>query len=217
VIRGGASGLSNLSPENSVWVRFARAMVPFVSVTAKRTVAFMSSRSIHPRKVLDIAAGHGLFGIEVANVISDASVMAIDWANVLEVAKENADLAGLGNRYKTTSGNAFEVDWGDNFDLILLPNILHHFDQDGCVHMLSKAKKSLSIGGSVLVIDIMPNPDRVSPPVQAAFGFLMLATTPNGDAYTCAEYETMAGAAGLTLVDSRQLLPTPQTLLQLKR
>ena len=216
VITGGASGLTTLSPDNPVWIRFARAMVPFVSVTAKRTAAFIARRSIHPRKVLDIAAGHGLFGIEGAKGIKDASVMAIDWTNVLEVAKENAELAGLGNRYKTTSGNAFEVDWGDNYDLILLPNILHHFKQDGCVRMLSKAKSSLSINGSLFVVDIMPNPDRVSPPVQAAFAFLMLATTPDGDAYTCAEYETMAGAAGLTLVDSMQLLPTPQTLLQFR-
>jgi len=216
VIRGGTSGLSNLSPDNPVWVRFAQAMVPFASVTAKRTAAFIANRSMHPRKVLDIAAGHGLFGIEVASAISDASVMAIDWANVLEVAKGNADLAGLADRYKTTSGNAFEVDWCDNYDLILLPNILHHFDQDGCVHLLCKAKESLAIDGSVFVIDIMPNPDRVSPPEQAAFAFLMLATTPNGDAYTCTEYETMAGAAGLTLVDSMQLFPTPQTLLQFR-
>jgi 2-polyprenyl-3-methyl-5-hydroxy-6-metoxy-1,4-benzoquinol methylase len=171
---------------------------------------------MQPRKVLDIAAGHGLFGIEIANVISDASVMAIDWANVLEVARRNADLAGLADRYKTTSGNAFEVDWGNNYDLILLPNILHHFDQDGCVHLLGKAKDSLSIDGSVFLIDIIPNPDRVSPPEQAAFALFMLATTPKGDAYTCAEFETMARTAELTLVDSMQLLPTPQTLLEFK-
>lgn len=216
VIRGGASGLTNLSPDNPVWVRFAQAMVPSASVTAKRTVAYIASKSMHPRKVLDIAAGHGLFGIEVANTISDASVMAIDWANVLEVAKKNAALAGLADRYKTTSDNAFEVDWGDNHDLILLPNILHHFDQNGCVRLLCKAKESLSIDGSVFVIDIMPNPDRVSPPEQAAFAYHMLATNSDGDAYTCAEYETMAGAAGLTLVDSMHLLPTPQTLLQFR-
>jgi len=216
VITGGSSGLTSISPDNPVWVRFAQAMVPFVSVTAKRTAAYIASRSMHPREVLDIGSGHGLFGIEVAKVISDASVTAIDWANVLEVAKRNADLAGLADRYKTTSGNAFEVDWGDNYDLVLLPNILHHFDHAGCVRMLTKAKESLSIDGAVCVIDIMPNPDRVSPPEQAAFAFLMLAITPMGDAYTCAEYETMAGAAGLTLVDSMQLLPTPQTLLQFR-
>ncbi len=216
VIAGGASGLTNISPANPIWVRFARAMVPFASVTAKRTAAYIARKAMQPRKVLDIAAGHGLFGIEIANVISDASVMAIDWANVLEVARRNADLAGLADRYKTTSGNAFEVDWGNNYDLILLPNILHHFDQDGCVHLLGKAKDSLSIDGSVFLIDIIPNPDRVSPPEQAAFALFMLATTPKGDAYTCAEFETMARTAELTLVDSMQLLPTPQTLLEFK-
>jgi len=216
VIAGGASGLTKISPDSPVWVKFARAMIPFASVAAKRITAYIAKKAMQPRTVLDIAAGHGLFGIEVANAISDALVMAIDWDNVLEVARRNADLAGLANRYKTTSGNAFEVDWGDNYDLILLPNILHHFDQDGCVHLLSKAKDSLSIDGSVFVIDIIPNPDRVSPPEQAAFAFRMLATTPKGDAYTCAEYETMSRAAGLTLVDSMQLLPTHQTLLEFK-
>ena len=208
--------MTNLSPDNPIWVKFAQAMVPFVSVTAKRTAAYIASRSMHPHKVLDVAAGHGLFGIEVANAVSDVFVMAIDWANVLEVAKKNAESAGLADRYKTISGNAFEVDWGDAYDLILLPNILHHFDHDGCVRLLCKAKESLDIGGSVFVIDIMPSQDRISPSEQAAFAFLMLATTPSGDAYTCAEYEIMAKAAGLTLVDSMHLLPTPQTLLQFK-
>lgn len=214
---GGASGLTHISPDNPIWVKFARAMVPFASITAKRTAAYISARSMRPRKILDVAAGHGLFGIEAARLISDASVVAIDWDNVLDVATANAASAGLVDRYKTISGNAFEVDWGNNYDLILLPNILHHFDQDGCIRLLNKAKASLTINGSVFVIDIMPNPDRVSPSEQAAFAFLMLATTPRGDAYTRAEYETMAGSAGLILTDSMQLLPTPQTLLEFKR
>ena len=216
VFRGGAAGLTKISPENPVWVKFAQAMVPFASVAAKRTTAYIAKKSMQPRRVLDIAAGHGLFGIEVAQAVSTASVTAIDWDNVLAVARSNAAAAGLNDRYKTTSGNAFDIDWGDNYDLILLPNILHHFDQEGCIHLLRKAKDSLSGSGSVFVIDIMPNPDRISPPEQAAFAFRMLATTPQGDAYTCAEYETMAKAAGLTLAGKAQLLPTPQTLLEFR-
>lgn len=216
VLAGGASGLTNVSPDNPVWVKFAQAMVPFTSITAKRTAAYVTKKAMQPHKVLDVAAGHGLFGIEVAKVVIDTLVTAIDWANVLEVAKKNADSAGLSHRYKTKSGNAFDIAWGDNYDLVLLPNILHHFDQDECVRLLSKVKDSLSIDGSVFVIDIMPNPDRVSPPEQAAFAFLMLATTPKGDAYTCDEYGMMAETAGLTLVDSIKLLPTPQTLLEFK-
>jgi hypothetical protein len=216
VIKGGASGLTIISPESPVWVKFARAMIPFASVAAKRTTAYIAKKAMQPRKVLDVAAGHGLFGIEVANVINNALVTAIDWENVLAVARRNADLAGMADRYKTTSGNVFEIDWGNGYDLILLPNILHHFSQDKCIYLLGKAKDSLSIDGSVFVIDLMPNPDRISPPEQAAFAFRMLATTPQGDAYTCAEYETMARAASLTLADSMQLLPTNQMLMEFK-
>jgi 2-polyprenyl-3-methyl-5-hydroxy-6-metoxy-1,4-benzoquinol methylase len=152
----------------------------------------------------------------VAKIVIDALITAIDWPNVLEVASNNARVAVIEERYKTISGNAFEMDWGGKYDLILMANILHHFDQEGCVQMLSKAKESLSVSGSVFVIDIMPNPDRVSPPEQAAFAFLMLATTPRGDAYVCEEYEAMAKEAGLAIVESRRLPPTPQTLMEFK-
>lgn len=213
---GGASGLTNVSSDNPVWVKFALAMVPFSSVEAKRTAAYMAKRAMKPRHVLDVAAGHGLFGIEAAKLSGDAFVTAIDWANVLEVAKKNASAAGLAERYRTVSGNAFDVDWGTGYDLILLPNILHHFDPQGCIRLLAKSKQSLCEGGSVFIIEMVPNADRISPPEQAAFAFLMLATTPLGDAYTAGEYEEMAQKAGLSLANSMRLLPTPVTLMEFK-
>lgn len=213
---GEALGLTDVSPANPVWVKFARAMIPFASITAKRTAAYVKKKAMNPHKVLDVAAGHGLFGIELAKVVRDAFIVAIDGDGVLQLSRRNADAAGLTHRYKTISGNAFNVDWGDNYDLILLSNILHHFDQNECVRLLNKAKDALSGDGALFVIDIMPNSDRISPPEQAAFAYLMLATTPKGDAYTCDEYEMMAKKAGLTLIDSSKLLPTPQTLLKFK-
>jgi len=216
VLKGGATGLSNISPDNPVWLKFALAMVPFASVTAKRTAAYISNRGMQPRRVLDIAAGHGLFGIAVANVIETASITAIDFSNVLEIARRNADSAGLHDRYGTINGNVFEVEWDGKYDLILLPDILHHFDMNKCICLLNKSKESLSAGGAVFVIDIMPNSDRISSPEQAAFAFLMLATTPDGDAYSCDDYGTMAKQAGLTLAGSIQLLPTPHTLMEFR-
>ncbi len=217
VIAGGTSELTNISPDNPIWVKFAQSMVPFSSIAAQRIASYIVKRKMEPRKILDVAAGHGLFGIQVANIINHASVMAIDWANVLEIAESNAELAGLSDRYKTMAGNIFEIDWGKDYDLILLPNILHHFNQDECTILLGKARNSLSTDGSVFVIDLMPNQDRISPPEQAAFAFFMLATTPQGDAYPCSSYESMAKDAGLIVTDSMQLLPTPETLLEFKQ
>jgi hypothetical protein len=82
VRRGGAEGLSVIAPDHPVWVRFARAMAPFAALTAKRVAAHVASLPQPPRTVLDVATGHGLYGIEVARAVPGASVTAVDWAGV---------------------------------------------------------------------------------------------------------------------------------------
>lgn len=213
VRRGGSSGLANLSPDHPVWVRFAKAAAPFAATTAKRVAAHVAAFPDLPYTVLDIAAGHGLFGIEVAKVSPEALVTAVDWAPVLAVAQTNAEMAGVADRFSMLPGNALDIDWGSDFDLILLPNFLHHFDFETCTALLRKVKSSLAVGGQALGIDLVPNEDRVSPPTPAMFAWWMLATTPGGDAYTASELDQMARNAGFRGATVRPLAPTPQSLI----
>src|SRR5258705_366655 len=73
-----------------------------------------------PMRVLDIAAGHGLFGIAIARQNPQAHIVALDWARVLDVACENAAKAGVADRYQRLPGSAFEVDYGGPYDAVLL-------------------------------------------------------------------------------------------------
>ena len=214
VRRGGSQGLSVVAPDHPVWVRFARAMTSFAAPGAKRTAAHVATWPAPPRTVLDVAAGHGLYGIEVARAVPTTVVTALDWAEVLCVARENAEAAALGERFRTLTGNVFEIDWGGPFDLVLLPNILHYFDRDGCVALLRKARSSIAPSGRILAVEFVPNADRVSPPLQAAFAFFALATSPGGDAYTVTELDEFARAAGFSGVAARRLVPTAQTLVE---
>ncbi len=213
VRRGGSIGLGNISPDHPIWVRFAQAAVPFASATAKRVATHVASLPDPPYTILDIAAGHGLFGIELAKALPEALVTAVDWAEVLRVARGNAEVAGVADRFRILAGNALEMDWGNDFDLILLPNFLHHFDVDTCTSVLRKVKASLSVGGQAWGIDLVPNEDRVSPPTPAMFAFWMLATTPSGDAYTISELDRMARNAGFEGAAARPLAPTPESLI----
>jgi 2-polyprenyl-3-methyl-5-hydroxy-6-metoxy-1,4-benzoquinol methylase len=217
VMGGGSAGLANIAPDNAIWVRFAHAMVPYARVTAKRVAAYLEELPKGVCKVLDVAAGHGLYGIEAARVLPNAVVTAVDWPKVLVAAKERAKAAGLSERYHAVEGSAFEVDWGENFDVVLLPNFLHHFGPQECAGLLRKIRASLSPSGRVLIIEFVPNEDRVSPPLQAMFAFWMLATTPNGDAYTLGDMQKIASEAGFSHVTSRHLAPTPETLVILER
>ena len=157
-----------------------------------------------------------MFGVAVGRAIPNADITATDWKGVLEVASENARQAGISDRHRTLPGSAFEVDWGSGFDLVLLSNFLHHFDQPTCIGLLQKARKSLTSGGRVLIVEFVPNEDRVSPPFPALFSFVMLGSTPNGDAYTTPEFEEMGRRAGFSKVTVAQLPPTPQALITME-
>jgi ubiquinone/menaquinone biosynthesis C-methylase UbiE len=213
VRKGGSEGLANVASDNPVWVKFARAMVPFVAPIAGMIAAEVAAWPIRPKRVLDVAAGHGLFGISLAKAIPDLEVTAIDWAAVLAVARENAQAAGVAPRHRTIGGSAFEVDWGEGYDLLLLTNFLHHFDHAACVDILSRARRALAKGGRVLAVEMVPNDDRVSPPIPAIFSYMMLGSTPAGDAYTASELEDMGKRAGFSRVSTRRAEPTPESLV----
>jgi cyclopropane fatty-acyl-phospholipid synthase-like methyltransferase len=202
-----------IAPEHPVWVDFARAMAPMMSLPAQlmaRQIEIEPGRKI---KVLDIAAGHGMYGITMAQQNEGAEIVAVDWQGVLEVAKANAQKAGVGDRYSTIAGSAFDVEFGRNYDLALLTNFLHHFDAETCIKLLKKVHAALAEDGRALTVEFVPNEDRVSPPPSAMFSLVMLGSTPHGDAYTFKEYEEMFRAAGFSRSELQQLQPSPQQLL----
>lgn len=201
VRRGGtALGEGMLDRENHDWVKFAHGMMPMARRPAE-IIATELRRESEAYKVLDIAAGHGLFGISVAKQNPAAHVYASDWKNVLEVAQKNADAMGVGDRYHLIPGSAFETDFGNGYDLALITNLLHGFDTQTCTELMSKVHVALNPGGRAAIAEYVPNPDRVSRPTAAAFSLTMLAATGSGDAYTFAELESISKAAGFVRID----------------
>jgi len=213
VRKGGAENNDALDPESYVWVDFANSMAPMMMMASQGLAQLVLGGEKGPLKVLDIAAGHGLFGIAILRANEAARVTAVDWKNVLEVAKQNAQKSGVSNRYETLPGSIFDVDIGTGYDLILVPNFLHHFDVSTCEKLLKKLHAALVPGGRVAVLEFVPNDDRVSPPMQAAFALIMLADTPAGDAYTRKELEQMATNAGFKKHDFHPMPPSPHAVL----
>jgi SAM-dependent methyltransferase len=201
-----------LAPEHPVWVKFARAMAPMMSLPAKLLAELVDKEANQPLRVLDIAAGHGLFGIAFGLRNPKAEIVAVDWLNVLEVAKENAGKA-LGERYRTIPGSALDVDYGSGYDLAFLTNFLHHFDVETCERLLRKIHAALAKGGRVAILEFIPNEDRVSPPGPAAFSLIMLGTTPAGDAYPFSELQRMCRNAGFSRSEFHPLPPTIQQVV----
>lgn len=207
----------HMERENPIWVEFARSMAPMAAMEGRIVAAIVAEQNPamvnSPIKVLDIAASHGLYGIHVALKNPSAQIVAVDWKNVLEVAKENADRAGVSSRYSTIPGSAFEVDFGSDFDLVLLPNFMHHFDPEINIVLLKKIRAAMKPGATLAAVEFVPNEDRVTPHTAAAFSLIMLSATESGDAYTFGELHRMLRAAGFDASRIEDLEPSPQRLI----
>jgi ubiquinone/menaquinone biosynthesis C-methylase UbiE len=183
-------------------------MAPLMTLASQLIPKLVDPKADRKLKILDIAAGHGLFGIGFARNNPQAEITALDWKGVLEVAKENAQKAGIADRYNTIEGSAFDVDFGSGYDLVLLTNFLHHFDPPTCETLLRKVHAALADGGRAMTLEFIPNDDRVTPPDAAGFSMTMLLSTPSGDAYTFAELEKMLANAGFSRSTLHPLPPT---------
>jgi 2-polyprenyl-3-methyl-5-hydroxy-6-metoxy-1,4-benzoquinol methylase len=215
VRRGGTAGEKghNMAPDDELWVKFARSMAPLTIPAALFIAQLEGAAEGRPWRVLDIAAGHGMYGITIAQQNPQAHITAVDWPAVLEVAKENAEKAGVASRYETRPGSAFEADLGDGYDLVLLTNIFHHFDKPTCVRLMQRVHQALKPTGRAITLEFVPDEDRISPPTAAGFSLLMLAGTDAGDAYTFSEYDGMFQNAGFGRTTFHPIPEMPQQLL----
>jgi SAM-dependent methyltransferase len=216
IVRAGRTylpGQGTVEPENPLWVEFAEKMAPMMGPMAPPLGKVVLDGHNGPMKVLDIAAGHGLFGIEIAKQNPQARVTGLDWAPVLRVALKNAEKAGVKDRYDMLPGSAFDVDFKGPYDAVLLTNFLHHFNKPTCVGLLKKVRSALKPGGRAATLEFVPNEDRVSPPMPAAFAMTMLTTTAEGDAYTFAELSAMYTEAGFKDVTAHPIPMSPHTVV----
>jgi ubiquinone/menaquinone biosynthesis C-methylase UbiE len=215
VRKGGTTSTEGgtVSHDNPIWVKFARAMAPMMALPAQLLARLVDPAADRKLKILDIAAGHGLYGLEFAKRNPQASVVALDWPNVLAVAKENASAAGVTDRYSTIEGSAFDMDYGQGYDLILLTNFLHHFDPPTNETLLRKVHAALAEGGRAITLEFVPDDNRISPSEGAAFSVMMLGSTPAGDAYTFRELEQMLANAGFAASELHPLPPSIQQVV----
>ena len=194
--------------ENEIWVSFAQAMGKLQTMSAELVAKLLRVEGGQPMKVLDIAAGHGMFGIAIARHNPHAEIVALDWKSVLEVARKNAQEAGVEANWRALPGDAFEVDFGRDYDVVLLTNIIHHFDKPTSEKLLKKVHGALAPGGRAVIVEFVPDEDRISPPMAAQFPLTMLVATPGGDAYTYSEYQQMLKNTGFTREELHDLSPS---------
>jgi len=208
-----ASAEGIASQDDSVWIEFARSMGALQSLPAEALARHLRSAGEVKGKVLDVAAGHGKFGIALALANPEAQIHFLDWPNVLNVARENARAAGIEGRAHYHAGDALEIELGGDYELIVQANFLQILDPIRIHALLPKLHAALQENGRLVTLGFMPDDNRVTPPGMAAFAIVMLATTTGGDAYSVGDCERMLGAAGFSQNEFQAVPGSPMRII----
>src|SRR6266849_5598806 len=81
IVRHGGSAAAdsdNTKPNDEAWVAFAKSMAPMMMPAAQFIAGMLDAPAGKPIKVLDIAAGHGMFGITIAKHNPNAHITELD-------------------------------------------------------------------------------------------------------------------------------------------
>ena len=156
----------------------------------------IADRLSRPTKVLDIAAGSGVWGIMLAKKGPTVSVTTVDWPTVTTVTRRIVARHGLTNQFSHIEGDLHDVAFGGGFNIATLGHILHSEGPVKSQKLLKKVYESLAPGGTIVIAEFVPNDDRQGPPMPLLFAVNMLVNTTDGDTFTMAEISGWLSAAG---------------------
>lgn len=185
---------------------FAKLVNPLYTLSAAAAEVAAKTIYTHPSrrklKVLDIAAGSGVWSLALARRDAQTRVTVADSPAVIEkVTRRFAAREGVAEQYDYLPGDLREVDFGESaYDVAILGHICHGLGADDNQKLFRRIHRALKAGGQLLIAEIIPDDERREALFPLLFAVNMLALTTEGDAFTMSEYRQWLQEAGFSEV-----------------
>jgi precorrin-6B methylase 2 len=163
-------------------------------------------------RVLDLAAGSGIWGIALAQKSPRVQVTAVDWPGMIPTTKRITQKFGVADRFKFIEGDLLEADFGVGYDITTLGHILHSEGEERSRKLLKKTVPALNSGGTIAIGEWLVNDERTEPLNGLIFAVNMLVNTERGDTFSFNQIRRWLEDAGFK--DARTLeAPGPSPLV----
>ena len=163
-------------------------------------------------RVLDLAAGSGVWGIAQAQCSDAVHVTVVDWPGVIPATRKTVEKFGLSQRFTYIEGDLDTADFGSGHDVATLGHILHSEGRERSRALLRKTFNALKSKGTIAIAEFLVNAERTGPPHALLFAVNMLVNTDTGDTFSfeeISEWLTEAGFENTRTLDA----PGPSPLI----
>jgi hypothetical protein len=153
--------------------------------------------------LVDVGGGHGTLLTLLVEHYPNLATVLLDRPQIIRSAREALRTTRQGAAIELVAGDFFEsVPAGA--DAYLLKHILHDWDDERCVRILSNCRRAMAQGGRVLIVESVLS-DRPESAVTKLIDLEMLVMTAGGRERTEQEYAALLEQAGL---EFSRLIPT---------
>lgn len=145
-------------------------------------------------RLLDVGGASGSHSARLAGLRADVQPTVLDLAEIAPLVDErHAELPFVTGDF---NAERFGRPEGEQWDVVLLANILHDHTPAQNERLVREASGLLAPGGTLVLYEWIPNADTTAPDLSL-FAVMMMVENDGGDAYSEAEHRTWLEAAGL--------------------
>jgi protein-L-isoaspartate O-methyltransferase len=152
------------------------------------------------KALLDIAGGSGIYSCALVANHPHLRAAVFEKKPVDRIARENIAKRGCSEKVDVIVGDMFTDAWPTGFDVHLISNVLHDWDEDLVRQLLAKSYAALPRGGSLIVHDVHINAEKTGPLHAAEYSALLMNIT-EGKCYSIGEMRAFFGELGFEWAD----------------
>lgn len=157
-------------------------------------------------EILDVAGGSGVWSIALLEADKTSTATLLDFPTVTTVAEEFVGQHQLLDRYAFWPEDLETFQFPEScFDLAVLGNICHALGPYATENLIRQMGRCLRPGGELVIVDFVPDDNRSKSGWPLIFAVNMLISTPEGDVFTAAQYETWMRQAGFTTFETIEI------------
>ena len=147
------------------------------------------------RAVLDIAGGSGIYVCALVARHPHLTGAVLERPPVDRIAEAGIAKQECGERVKVVAGDMFKDEWPVGYDVHLMSNVLHDWDESTVRNLLVKSYDALPVGGVLLIHQAFINEGKTGPLHVAEYSALLMQIT-EGKCYSVGEIRKYLNAAG---------------------